>query len=221
MPWERRSELGAWRAFRRTSELVLTEPTRFFRTPATSDPLVPALIYGTVAYALPQILIMLLFAGVALLIGGGIAAFGSSGSEGPPLVALLGFFGVMGAVALPMNIATSIVWGAIAAVAGAGLSHGTLRLMGSRTAPFEQTLRAVCYANAAHLCGVVPGLGAMVALVWVPASETIALREVHRVSTSTALVAAIGYRLVLVLGSCLFFAAYFAVVTGVLTATGR
>jgi hypothetical protein len=192
IPWERRRELGTWKAFWRTTRLASRRPREFFRTPATTRGAILPVLYGVAVYAFGQYLYMAIL--VLAMIAGGIVM--AAGTGEPVLGFAIGgyslFLGLMMLVQAP-------VYGFMGILVGGGLTHVTLVLMKKANASFEQTLRAVSYANAPYFFYFIPCLGPLLAWFWMLRTETVAIRETHRVGTDRALVAVLGYRLLLIL----------------------
>ncbi|MEM9190279.1 MAG: hypothetical protein AAGF12_13935 [Myxococcota bacterium] len=194
IPWEHRKSLGYWKAFVATCGVAARQPTRFFRTPAGEDGLWGPVSFGMASYTFGQLLflIILCLGLVASGIGFGVAA--DNPSDGAILAGVsIGYAVVLvgtSAVQMPMYALLGIF-------AGGGLSHLTLKLMKKATASFEETARVVSYANAAYFYYWIPCVGPLFSLVWVVRLETIALRELHGCGTDRALVAALGYRILL------------------------
>lgn len=215
IPWERAKEIGWWRAFWDTVRLSTRRSREFFRTPAThGSPLLPlghAVLSSTLGMLLTYVV-----TGAALAAGGGaIAAFTSEDvlrSGG----ALLGFYGCALAgmsplvlFAAPANTLVAVGWAAAAA-------HGTLAIANKATARFEDTLRAVCYANAPYVWQWVPLVGAL-SYFWMLRTEVIAVRETHGCGTDWALAAVLVHRGVLFFG---FIAVYALLIAGSVMMSG-
>ncbi len=194
IPWERRKEIGTLRAFWETVKLASLSPTRFFRTPTVQPSIVSAVVFGAAAPTLGLILSYAVIA-VTVMLAGGVAAAVLSGDE-RWLGGLLGAYGCVIAGMSPL----ALIFGPAQALTGAAVaaagSHGTLALLKKTNAGFEDTLRAVCYANAPRLFQAIPVVG-FFTYFWSVGLEVVALRETHRCGTDVALAAALGYRLLL------------------------
>lgn len=183
LPWERRRDIGWWKAFWRTTRLVLSSPSATFRTPATEAGIGGPLLYGVLAYTVGQLITLTLVV-VAMMVAG-VAIGAATGEAG--IAALVAGYGLC---IIPLSLVQVPVYALIGIMMGAGMSHFTLYVMKQAKAPFDQTLRAVSFANAPHLFDIFQ----CISLPWVVAAETIALRQTHGVSTGTALLAALGWR---------------------------
>lgn len=199
VPWERRAQLGWASAFWQTTKLVCTQPTRFFSTPTAEDGMVGPVLYAITAYTLGGALMMLSI-GLFLLVAGG-GAFIAGQEEIGTMLGIEGGCFTVGFV--PLALIAYPLQALMQVLIAAGCSHGSLVLLKARKATFEQTLRAICYANAPYLWMFVPCCGTYFSWLWVWFAESIALRETHRTTTDRAVLAVIGYRVlffVLIIG---------------------
>lgn len=194
IPWERRAQLGWARAFWQTTKLVCTQPKRFFSTPSTETSMAGPVLYAVLAYTLGGALMMLSL-GIMFLLGSGGAFLAGQKEVG----AIFGIYGGCFTVGfLPFALIAYPLQGVMQVLIAAGCSHGSLALLKSRHATFEQTLRAVCYANAPYFWLFVPCVGWYFSAFWVWAVESIALRETHRTTTDRAVLSVIGYRILFI-----------------------
>lgn len=210
VPWERRREVGTWKAFWSTTKLVMTQPTRFFRTPTTHGNAFAAVAHGVITVSIGLFLAYALAGLLMMLAGGGIAMF-APGREAQPLGAILGTYGC---VFLGLSPFFAVLAGPMNALMGqvfaAACAHGTLALAKKTRGSFEDTLRVTSYSNAPYILQFVPLLGT-VTWFWVVSIEVIGLREVHKCGTDWAAVAAIGYRLAF---AFVIIAGYVALIVG-------
>ena len=188
LPWERRKEIGWWAAYGRTTKLVMLEPTRTFRTPSTEDGITSSILFGALAYTLGQMIVLLLVLTLFLVMG--IAA--AAAADEPAIGAIFAGYGLC---LVPLTLLQAPVYALMGILMSGSFAHLTLIITKQANAKFDQSLRAVAYANAPHLLAVF----SCVAPFWVIAAETIALREIHRCSTGTALLATVGWRLAFVM----------------------
>lgn len=207
IPWERRAELGWWRAFVETTRLASMHPTRFFRTPTLERGAMGGLLYGVAANCVGQFALFVVL-GVSLMLGGAVAG----AAVDPLLGTLLAGYGCFLVGLTPLFVVQApiqAVFGILVATAG---SHGTLALGGRTSARFEDTLRAMGYATAPHVWVWLPACGVPLTYAWMLAVEYQAIRGTHRVSGDAAAVAIFGYRAVLLLGVLAIYAAFFLLV---------
>lgn len=202
IPWERRRELGWWKAFWQTTKQASRTPTAFFRAKQLEAGAIAPVGYGAIAYTVGQLLwgiqlTVLLSVGLAIALA--VAPSGGGGPSG----AAMGLIGlvvglVYGVMILAITIFQAPVYALFGITLSGGLTHLTLYLAKRATAGFESTLRAVSYANSAHVYWGVPIVGPFVAMVWVPVVEIIGIRETHKCSTAVATFAVLAYRFVVV-----------------------
>jgi hypothetical protein len=153
------------------------------------------MLYAVLAYTLGFALQMV-SAGLAMLVGGGGLALAGETEVG----GLMAVYGAcFGLGMLPVLLGSYPVYAVLGALMAGGMAHATLVLLKARTSNFEQSLRAVCFANAPYFWTFVPCLGWFLAVPWVWGVEVIALRETHRTGTDKAAVAALGHRLLFTL----------------------
>jgi hypothetical protein len=195
IPWERRKELGIWRALVDTTKLACGQPTRFFRTPAIEKGSGGAILYGVAVYGLAQLLTMVTM-GLLLAAGGAVAGVAT---EQPVIAGILGMYGCAFVGFSPFFVAQGIAQSLMALVIGAGASHGTLLLMKRSKVTFEGTLRVMGYSYAPFVWMLLPGCGGMIAYVWMLVIELKGLRETHQCGTDGAALAVFGYRALLFL----------------------
>ena len=184
LPWEQRKELGWWKAYWRTTKLVLFEPARTFRTPSTEDGITGSIFFGALAYTIGQTIVLVLVLAMFLVMGAAVAAT----ADEPAIGAIFAGYGLC---LVPFTLLQAPVYALVGILMSGSLGHLTLVVLKKSTAKFDQSIRAVAYANAPHLLAIF----SCVAPFWVIAAETIALRETHRCSTGTALLATLGWRI--------------------------
>ena len=198
IPWERRKELGTWKAFWKTVRLASRSPTAFFRTPTTHENVFAAMVHGTVTFTI-GLMLSNLVAGVLVMLGGGATAMFVQSQAGETFGGLLAMYGCFLAGMSPAALLFGPANALMGIVTAAAAAHGVLALFKKTRGGFEDTLRAVCYANSPYVWQWVPVLG-MFTWFWTIGLEVVALRETHRCGTDWAAIAAIGYRVVLVGG---------------------
>jgi hypothetical protein len=71
----------------------------------------------------------------------------------------------------------------------AAIYHLMLLIVGGATSGFEATARVVCYAQTAHLAGLIPCCGPIFGLVWTVVLYVVGLSVAHRTSQGKALLA--------------------------------
>jgi hypothetical protein len=194
IPWERRKEIGSFRAYWQTVTLASRSPSLFFRTPPTQKSVVGAVAHGVLS-SMVGLLVSYLISGTLLVAAGGLTAVFVQDNAAEPLGLIMGAYGCVILGISPIALALAIPNTLMSLVFSAAGAHGILALFKKTKVGFEETLRAVSYANAPHVLSGIPVLG-LVAYVWMIGVEVIALREIHRCGTDWAAAAAIGYRVV-------------------------
>lgn len=195
IPWERRKEIGTWRAFWSTVRLASRSPTAFFRTPTTQASALGAVAHGAASYTVGLLLTYLVWGLLLMLSGGAVALIGQD-ELSTGLGVFLGFYGCTLAGMSPFALVFAPASALMGLVIAAAASHGTLALLKKTGASFEDTLRVLSYANAPSVWTFVPVVGAFT-YFWTIGVEVIALRETHRCGTDAAFLAAVGYRVIL------------------------
>ena len=193
IPWERRAQLGYVKAFWETTKLVCKEPKRFFSTPSTEVGMAGPVMYAVAVNTFGTIMSMVIIA-LAMLVGAGGALI----ADQREVAAVFGLYGGFFACFVPFSLITVPLQALMNLLIATACTHGSLMLLKSQRATFEQTLRAICYANAPNFWMWVPCAG-WFATFWMWGVEAIALRETHRITTDRAVLAAIGYRILFVL----------------------
>jgi hypothetical protein len=196
IPWERRKAVGSWRAFWQTVRLVTRKPAAFFRTPTTDGSVLGSVVHGTLSYTIGLVLTYCTLGLTMMLGSGGVSMVSEDVEAAGPIGAFLGAYGCTILGAGPIFALMSIPNALLSIVIAAGVSHGVLALFKKTKGSFEDTLRAVSYANAPYVWSWIPVFGGLIAYVWVVWVEVIAVRETHRCGTDMAVLATVGYRVV-------------------------
>lgn len=198
IPWERREELGSWAAFWKTVRLASRSPTAFFRTPTTTDSVLPAMVHGVLTFTV-GLMLSYLVAGLLVMLGGGATALFMQDQAGETLGSVLGVYGCFIAGMSPAALLFGPANALMGLVTAAAAAHGVLAIFKKARGGFEDTLRAVCYANSPYVWSWIPVLGSFT-WFWMIGLEVVALRETHECGSDWAAIAAIGYRVVLIGG---------------------
>ena len=163
-PWDRRNEIGTWRALVETWKQASLDPKRFFAR-LTPVGLSEAFLYGwicsTVGLVLSSITSMPLFGLMGLDSGGG-------------------WWGEL--VAAPIGAA-------IALFLQAGLLHLVSMMLGCGSRGFDGTFRVVAYAQGPAILQIVPGIGWLVSTVWTAVLTIHGQAAMQRTTTGKATLA--------------------------------
>jgi len=167
-PWEKRSEIGLFRAVFGTIKEVLFAPQHLFRTLAFKGGLKEPLAFGILIGGLGS---MFGFFWQVMLLSGGMASFGLCGFE--QLTAGLIF------IVLVVLIPLSVIMGLFCY---SGIMHLLLLLVRGGKNGFEATFRVVSYSQAAQVWGLIPFFGGWVGGIWQIIVQIIGFREIHETS---------------------------------------
>ena len=182
MAWERRSELGFFKAYWQTCKGVMFAPnTGFARmAPGTGNWWDP-LSFAIVSYVFGYLPTMLLYA--LAIAGGFLAAITQKSGAGD----LSGGAAVGVVIGIVVACVIGIPIGAIMNVfMMSGIEHVALRLVGVETRPFEATARAYCYALAPFFWGVVPFCGLYAFPIWSLVCRIFGYKAVHKTTGGKA-----------------------------------
>lgn len=176
--WEQRKELGFFPALGETIRGVLLEPGKTFSTMRRTGGF-GAPLFFYVLISMVGVLAGLVYQEV-------FKSFEPSGTpEQQAMAAMMGSALVVGATIMLMP-----VFLIICAFVGAGIMHLALIVVGGATRPFEATFRVLCYASGATaVLQLLPGCGALIAVVWTVVAEIIGLAEVHNIGKGRAALA--------------------------------
>jgi hypothetical protein len=179
VPWERRAEIGFFRAYWQTCKGVMVNPGTCFGglAPETGrwwDPLsfaIVSLYAGSIGMAVMYGLIFGI-GGIAAALDktpkGSDAAFGALGFGVGAVLLVLAFL-----VFVPISaLISAFVWG--------GVDHLMLKLVGVKTRGYEATVRGMCYAQGPMIFGLLPVCGYYVGLIWAVVCRIFAYRGVHK-----------------------------------------
>ncbi|GAB4160491.1 MAG: hypothetical protein Kow00107_08570 [Planctomycetota bacterium] len=185
-PWERRNELGFFRAGWLTTKQVLLSPIKFFSAlpywGGYGDPLLFLLLFiGPVQMFATFVNGMLMY----LLV--------SSVSE------VNGVFGPQSLIQTVFQTIFAPVGLVIGAFVGGALVHLGLIIAKGDRRKFESTVRVMCYACAPNVLGFIPIIGSFVGQIWTIVCEIIGIARVHDISYGKAAFAVLW---IILLGFC-------------------
>jgi len=196
LPWEARDSRGFFPAFFDTVGLFLSRPSEAWaRTRESGDIGSPLLFAVLISWVV--IVIQTLIARVITL---------------PALPGMMGRrFGAMGGYAGPGLLFTIIltpIFVVIALFIATAILHVCCMIVGALTnskAGFEGTFRVIAYSDAAHIAGIVPVVGPLIAVVWWIVLAVLGITRLHRTTQGKA-IAAILIPLVLCCGGLMLLA---------------
>jgi hypothetical protein len=206
--WERRQQLGLFKALTQTWKEILFNPTVSFARMKTSGGFATPFLFN-----LTMVIIWAFFTVIyRLLLTGMFAAAGSMRNDsssmlgvGPGTSAIV-VIGIL-VVAIPMIVAFNFVT--------AGITHLCLALFKGTSKNYEATYRVMCYSYSAWIFALVPCAGGPVAGIWALVSSIIGLSKVHKTEGWRA---AVGVLLPLFVCGVLVFAVYAAIIAAVYSA---
>lgn len=164
-PWERRRELGPFRAFVETCREASFTPATFFTGLKTTD-LVSPLLFAWIA------------GGVGSFFGALWNLLGAYAGRVPQSPAVSVTYLVLAPLISPLFL-----------FVGAGLVHLGCVIFGCSRNGFEATFRAVAYGEGPALLGAVPILGSIAGTVWSLVIWVIGISRLQRTSVQTAALA--------------------------------
>jgi hypothetical protein len=191
-PWERRQEIGAFRAWRETVALALFEPARLFdvaRTDRGSSQAAFAVLTISVFSIVGQ-MVNRFFLGPWRQRA--LDSLREQGLVSPLLEKLFeASTGHSSATVLLVVVVTPVVV-FLAVYLNAAVTHGFATLLGQNKRGFAATFAACAYASAPLVFMVVPGCGETIAILWVVVLTGIGLKHTHGIGSggATAAVAA-------------------------------
>ena len=179
--WERRQQLGLFKALTQTWKEILFNPSTSFARMKTSGGFTTPFLFN-----LTMVIIWALFTLIyRLLLTGMFAAAGSIRNDstymlgigaGTSALAVI----VILAVAVPMIVAFNFL--------NAGITHLCLSLFKGTSKNYEATYRVMCYSYSAWIFALVPCAGGLVAGIWGLVSSIIGLSKVHKTESWRAAV---------------------------------
>jgi hypothetical protein len=180
--WERRQELGLFKALTQTWKEILFNPTVGFARMKTSGGFTTPFLFNlamVIIWAFSAVIYRLLMTGM-------FAAAGSMRNDSSYLLGLTAGTSAVAAiliivVAIPMIVAVNFL--------NAGITHLCLSLFKGTSKNYEATYRVMCYAYSAWIFVLVPCAGGVVAGIWGLVSSIIGLSKVHQTESWRAAVA--------------------------------
>ncbi len=202
LPWDERDSLGLWRAWWRTSVLMISSPSQSLSTAEPEGSLGSsmqfALLSSIVGYG-PTLLGAMLFVIPAL------ATAGASAGAGKQL-AIASATGVLGFLFYAVGL---LFFQLVSLLFFAGLDHLGLLILGAQPRSFTVTVRANALSTGAYLIGLLPMCSLYVFPLWAMVLRIIANVHLHQTTAGKA-TAAVLLPMFLLCGAV--FALYFAAI---------
>ena len=205
--WERRQQLGLFKALTQTWKEILFNPAVSFARMKTSGGFTSPLLYNLTMVAIWAIFTVI----YRLLLSGMFAAAGSMHSDSTDMLGIsagtsaLAVIAIL-VVAVPMIVAFNFVT--------AGITHLCLSLFKGTSKNYEATYRVMCYSYSAWIFALVPCAGGLVAGIWALVSSIIGLSKVHKTEGWRA---AVGVLLPIFVCAGLVLALYAAIFAAILS----
>lgn len=187
LPWDRREEIGMWRAFFRTAWSFMFSPGPTIDQARPEGTLGSAVLFATLAQFLSILTTALLYGLAITGVGAIIWATGAPkpDSPTPALMAGIGIGATLGIVLFGVLLGV----GSIFVVSA--LDQLVLRIIGANPKGWEVTFRASALATAPALCGLIPFCGLYVVPIWSMVLKLFLYRRFHGISTGKAALAAL------------------------------
>lgn len=202
-PWERRDELGLVGALVETTRMGLLDPTRLFQNMRPTGQGGSAFLYGWLVSTIGAVV-----AGLwGLLMPQDFSQLPPEALEalGPSVELMKAGAGIGPVLAQPILQAVSlIVW--------VGIVHVTAMVFGAADKGFDATMRAISYAQAPQIIGVVPVIGPFVGLVWSLGLQIFALMHLQKTTGGKAAAVILVWVLSCCLCLCFSFVMLFSMI---------
>jgi len=198
LPWEERDTLGLWRAWWRTSVLMISSPGQALSSARAEAPLGSSMLFAllsTVVGYLPTL-------AAAALVMVPAALLGSSGTSKAFTL------GLTGGLVLLLYSVMIFVFQLVSVLFIAGLDHLGLMLLGAQPKSYAVTVRAHALSMGPYLLGLLPFCSLYVFPLWSVVLRVIANMYLHKTTAGKA-TAAVLLPMVLLCGGA--FALYLAV----------
>jgi hypothetical protein len=176
LPWDRRVELGLFKAFIETLQMILARPTTAFTAMKREGGLWEPLLYALIGGTFGTVVNFIYRFGLQAVTGD---TFGSWNEHR--------MFGSIGILFLIIFSPLLVIIGTFLA---AGVIHLCLLMVGGARQPFETTFRVVCFTTGSvNPLQVVPFCGSLIAGVWALVLYCIGLARAHETDTGRAVLA--------------------------------
>lgn len=200
LPWDEREQLGLWRAWWRTSVMMISSPVQTLQSAEPSAPVGSSMLYAGLSSLAGFVPTLLLYAVVLVPV---MALSSAKADLGLPGAAVVG----VGAVAY-----IGVLFGmqVVSVLFFAGLDHVALLMLGAQPKSYAVSLRASALAMGPYLLGLVPLCGLYVFPLWSLVLRIIGLVHLHRTTGGKAAAAVLLPGVLLCGGLVALYAAVFA-----------
>lgn len=209
LPWDERSSLGLWRAWWRTSVLMISSPTQSLTTAEPDAPLGSSVLFSLLSTAVGFGPTML---GYALIIVPMLIFGRANRGVGDGNWLLAAGTGV-GVVLIYVVVLLAVQLGSVLFISG--LDHLGLMLMGARPKSYTVTVRAHALSMGPYLLGLLPFCSLYVFPLWSVVLRIIANMHLHKTTAGKATAAVLIPFLLLCGGIVAIYLAVFALAMSV------
>lgn len=179
LPWDERLTLGTWRAWWRTSVLMLSQPTKTCAAVQPEAPIGSSIWFATLSTLVgmgPTILVYAAIMVPMMMFGASSAAKNDLPKFAPALIPAFALLYVV--FLLSMQVATVLVF--------AGIDHLALMLLGANPRSYAVSVRAYSLSMGCYVVGLVPVCGLYVFPIWAIVLRIIALAGLHKTTGGKA-----------------------------------
>ncbi|MBS2029211.1 MAG: YIP1 family protein [Deltaproteobacteria bacterium] len=179
IPWEKREQLGMFRAYWLTAKEGAFAPDKTYQGLAPTGQFWDAMSFAIVSTALGFVGTLVLY-GVVGLIAGIVGAKELSENTSGAMIAGI-------AVGVIVGIAVFIpIYAIMRVFICAGIDHLGLLIAGGGKAGYWATFRGYCYGMSPAMFGVIPACGVYIWEIWRIACQILAYKSVHQMSGGRA-----------------------------------
>jgi hypothetical protein len=172
--WERRKELGFFKALTQTWKEVLFNPTTSFARMKTSGGFASPFLFN-----LTMAIIWGFFTTIYRLLFNGIFAAATESTHNDSSY-MMGISGGISAIAIVAIVVLAVPLIVGMTFVSAGITHLCLALFKGTSKSYEATYRVICYSYSAWIFSLVPCAGGLAAGIWALVSTIIGLSKVHK-----------------------------------------
>lgn len=180
--WERRKELGFFKALTQTWKEVLFNPTTSFPRMKTSGGFASPFLFN-----LTMAIIWAIFVTIYRLLLNGMFGAAAESTHNDSSY-MMGISGGLSAITIVAIVVLAVPLIAAMTFVSAGITHLCLALVRGTSKSYEATYRVICYSYSSWIFSVVPCIGGFAAGIWALVSTIIGLSKVHRTETWRAAV---------------------------------
>ena len=189
-PWERRAELGLWRAWTQTLQQALFEPGKLFasaRLDRGGAQLGFAVATTSVFWAIGQILERAMLSGQRDQMRKLLGALSDNPQISPMLQKMIDAQSQANSWGWTVGLSLlTPIFSYLFLYLNAGVTHGIALLLGQSKKGFAATFAACAYASAPLVLLAVPACGSIISVIWLVVLTGIGMKETHRITTGGA-----------------------------------